>query len=238
MRLLAAVAVHDAMRWLPGFVENVGPRVDGIVALDDASTDGSGEYLAEQPSVLEVVRHDEPHPDERDRFQILLDALAAHDPGWVIGLDADERLERDFRRKADRVARRARLRRHSAYAVRFRELWDDPGRYRVDGVWDRKWQALLWRYRSDHEMDPRPLHTHKAPMQGVRGSHFPPADLTIFHLGMLTPEDRAARRARFERLDPDRRWQPMGYEYLTDPTGIELADVPPELDYRLPPTGP
>lgn len=187
MRLLAAVAVHDELRWLPGFVENVAPRVDGIVALDDASSEGSGDYLAEQPKVLEVARSERPHPDERDRF---------------------------------------------------RELWDDPGRYRVDGIWGRKWQALLWRYRRDHEMDPRPLHTHKAPMQGVRGRHFPTAGLTVFHLGMLTPEDRRRRRARFERLDPDRRWQPMGYAYLTDPAGLELEDVPPELDYRLPPTRP
>src|SRR3712207_6444397 len=109
MRLLAAVAVHNEMRWLPGFVENVAPRTDGIVAFDDASTDGSGEFLAEHPGVLEVVRSDAPHPDERDRFRILLDVLARHEPGWVIGLDADERLERDFRSRAERVMRRARL---------------------------------------------------------------------------------------------------------------------------------
>jgi hypothetical protein len=48
----------------------------------------------------------------------------------------------------------------------------------------------------------------------------------LYHLGMLTEDDRSARRARYERLDPDARWQEIGYAYLTDQRGLRLRTVP------------
>src|SRR4028118_511737 len=53
---LALLFFHSEMRSLPGWFENVLPHVDGVVALDDGSTDGSGDFVAAQPGVLEVVR--------------------------------------------------------------------------------------------------------------------------------------------------------------------------------------
>ena len=51
-------------------------------------------------------------------------------------------------------------------------------------------------------------------------------DLIVYHLGMLTESDRTARRRRYETLDPDHRWQRIGYAHLTDQTGLRLARVP------------
>jgi hypothetical protein len=48
---------------------------------------------------------------------------------------------------------------------------------------------------------------------------------------MLLPEDRAARRHRYELADPDRRWQRIGYEYLTDTRGLELRRIPARRGY-------
>lgn len=227
-RLVALLAVRNGMRYLPGFLRNVAPQVDGIIALDDGSSDGSVELLAGHEAVIELLRNpaDRPAWDEVGNHRALIGAAQRHAADWVVCVDADERLEQEFRSRAERVIARGRLPGYSAYAVRLRELWDGTSQYRADGIWGRKMVARLFRLREDHEFDPQPLHGLKAPLQALRRGRFPKADLIIYHLAMIQAEDREARRRRYEAADPDRRWQSIGYEYLTDPRGLTLRSLP------------
>jgi glycosyltransferase involved in cell wall biosynthesis len=183
----------------------VAPQVDGIIALDDGSSDGSAELLAQHEALIELLRRpgDRPTWDEVGNHRLLIAAALRHAAEWILCIDADERLERQFRARAERAIARGRLLGFSAFAVRLRELWDQPHQYRTDGIWGRKMVARLFRARQDHEYDPAPLHGIKAPLQARCFGRFPGADLTIYHLGMLRPEDREARRRRSERADPE-----------------------------------
>ena len=86
-RVLALLAFHDEIRYLPGWFRNVPPQVDGVVALDDGSTDGSGELASAQPSVLELIRRPprSPHAwDEPENRRLLVEAAARHAPDWLV----------------------------------------------------------------------------------------------------------------------------------------------------------
>jgi len=232
--LLALLAVRNQLRYLPGYVTNVAAQTDGIIALDDGSVDGSTEFLAGCPAVLELIRipPDPPSWDEVGNHRRLVEASLRHDADWLISIDADERLERTFRQRSERVVRMGNLLGYTAYGVHFRELWDSVDQYRVDGIWGRKTQARLFKARPDHQFDKRPLHSSKAPLQARVGGWFPIANLNIYHLGMLRPEDRIARRRRYETLDPGARWQPgLGYAYLTDTGGLQLERPPDGREY-------
>jgi hypothetical protein len=230
VRLFALLAVRDGMDHLPGLLANIVPQVDGIVALDDGSRDGSGEFLEGRPEVTELMRNSPQrlHWDEVANHRQLVSAALRHGAEWALCIDHDERLERDFRVRAERVIARGKHVGSEAFGTRLRELWDTRDRYRADGIWGQKTKALLFRLRADHEFDPRPLHAHKAPLQE---RPFRRADLLIYHLGMLTAADRDARRARYEQLDPDARWQAVGYAYLTDEAGLRLRRVPPRRGF-------
>lgn len=235
VRLLALLAVRDEATELPGHLANVAPHVDGIIALDDGSTDGTGALLAAHPSVLEVLRvpADRPSWNDVENHRRLVAAGLRHGAEWLLALDADERIECDFRQRAERVIARGTRLGFTAYAVRFRELWDDETRFRADGIWGAKTQPRLFRARADHAFDERPMHGAKAPLQSMwRGRRLPVADLFIYHRGMLTPEDRYARRARYEQLDPRELAQPgIGYAYLTDERGLRCKRVPSRRGY-------
>jgi hypothetical protein len=223
------------MEFLPGYFDNVPQQVDGIVALDDGSTDGSGDFVARQRSVLELVRAPPriPHVwDDPGNRKTIITTAGKCKPDWLIAVDADERLEKNFRERASREIARAEQEGLPALSVHFRELWDSPVHYRADGIWGAKRQARFFRYRDDAELDQKALHGHWAPLNSKTGGGFPPGDLYIYHLRMIDPARRRARRERYETLDPDNRYQSIGYGYLTDEAGLELEPLPEGREYE------
>ncbi len=229
------VAFHDEIRYLPGWFRNVPPQVDGVVALDDGSSDGSGDLARAQSSVLEVlhVPARSPHDwDESRNRRLLVEAAERHGADWVIAVDAEERLERGFRERAALEIATAERSGVLALAVHFRELWDAPDRWRADGIWGGKRFARFFASRPDPEIDPRRVHGHWAPLNSRPAGGFPVADLVIYHLRMQRESDRVARRAHHERLDPRNELQPIGYAYLTSPEGLRLEPLPPGREYE------
>lgn len=235
-RLLALLAFRDEERHLPGWFANVAPHVDGVVALDDGSTDDSPELVAAHPAVVELIRRPPGDPDAWDdaaNHRLLVETAWEHAADWLVAVDADERLERGFRPRAEAEIDRAEREGHLAYYVHVRELWGSPATWRSDGAWSAKRSARLFQSRRDHVFHEQRLHCHWAPLQGrTAAGEFPQADLVLYHLKMIAAADRAARRARYRRLDPDHRHQSAGYDHLTDETGLELTEVGWERGYE------
>lgn len=227
VRMIAIIAVRNEERRLDGWLANVAPHVEGIVALDDGSTDRSAAILGSHPAVLDVLRAgpERTHWDETTNHRRLVQAAIDHGADWILALDADERIERTFRVRAERAIRRGAWLGLDAFALPLRELWDDPDRWRCDGIWARKRQPRLFAARRDHQFDLRPLHGAKAPMQGKRRGGWVTIDCRLYHLHMIRAEDREARRRRYEALDPDAIWQQIGYAYLTDETGLRTKRI-------------
>jgi len=233
VRLLALLRFRDEADRMPGFFANVAPQVDGIVALDNGSIEGSAALAEREPKVIALLRHPRsaPFDDGRDR-RALTQGGIEHGGDWLLGIDADERLERSF---GDRA--RARIAAdhgngHDAYAVPFCELWDRPDAFRVDGIWGEKAKTSLFRASEEHRFDDRQVHPQWASTSGPPFGRHPRIDARIYHLGMLSRKQRTERQARYREIDPDARWQRIGYDYLTDETGLELAEIEPGREYE------
>jgi glycosyltransferase involved in cell wall biosynthesis len=226
--------------FLPGCLAHVRPWVDGFVALDDGSTDGTGAVLAAEPRMLDVITRAprEPHVwDEPRNKRALLRRAAALGADWVLCVDADERWEACFLERLYDLA--ASLARDGVWwtIVWLRELWNRPDQYRCDGGWGRKERGRFFRLPEQVESDDKPLHGPWEP-PSVRRRRFVRLDHDLYHLKMIRAEDRIARRDFYKRLDPQCAFQPQGYDYLTDETGIVLKAIAPGKEYAyltLPP---
>ena len=76
-----------------------------------------------------------------------------------------------------------------------------------------------------HYYQPGVLHQPWVPPQ--MGFRLPVTELdySIYHLGMVTPEMRAVRVAKFEVIDSNHRFQ-SDYSYLADESGLTVQRIP------------
>ena len=191
---------------VPDLIANTRPVADGWVAFDDRAATG---LFSHEPT----------------RRTALLDRARAEGARWVLALDPDERIEAGFAARLPALLAAPGPR---AYSFAFRELYG-PQRYRVDGIWGRKRRICLFTLDglAPYDMD---LHSPWLP----RGSRHEivEIDLNIYHLKMMTRARREARRDLYNTLDPDRRFQEIGYDYLADDTGARFETIPRGRGFR------
>lgn len=235
MTIIALLQARNEERYLRGWLENVAPAVDGIVALDDGSTDGTADILRAHPKLLELQANPAGQPWNEYANQVgLIRAGRRHGAKWFLSLDADERLEERFVTAIRTIVADADTRKLDAFALQLCDLWNDRRHYRADGKWGTQARYKLFRNIPNHnKFDPRPLHRHWMPLELVAtlktsGTHLPYA---VYHLRMIRQADRNARHQRYVTLDPGNRMQQQGYDHLIDERGIELAPIAPGRDF-------
>jgi hypothetical protein len=111
---------------------------------------------------------------------------------------------------------------------RLRELYS-PDAYRVDGVWGQKIQFRLFPLRGAQRFSAQPFHGQWVPTQPEHTLLH--SDLNLYHLKMIAPARRRARRDLYEFVDPTHRYQAIGYDYLADDSGMVLEAIPDGRSY-------
>lgn len=99
MSVVCLLPVRNGAADLPGWLESAARVADVVVALDDGSTDDTGDLLRANPlveRVLESPRRPTSHGwhdgDNRNRLLRACDEL---EPEWVLSLDVDDRIAPD-----------------------------------------------------------------------------------------------------------------------------------------------
>lgn len=161
--------------------------------------------------------------------------LFARKLGYKVALccDADERFESNFLKNLHKISREI-TGKKICYGLHFRELWGDSSHYRVDGVWGRKQKFILFpliagNYTFSQTMRHN-IHTFWHPDQLHSLFCLP---YNLYHLKMITEEERIRRSKLYNSLDPNRKIQTIGYDYLIDTKSIELEPFKPENYFNL-----
>lgn len=208
-RVLAVFSFRYDHALVPGLLANLQPIVDGWVSFDDRGSNAA-------------------YSDERVRRRALIDAARDLGAGWVLAVDPDERFEAEV---AEAMPKLTSPRRPTAWAFNFREMYS-ADEYRVDGLWAAKRQARLFSMYAPQEIGGLPLHGQWFPAEA--GHQVRPADFDIYHLRMIDRGRRQKRRDLYNALDPERRCQAIGYDYLADEGGLRLERIPGGRGYRPP----
>ncbi len=227
MSIFAIIAVRDEERYLPGYLHHIRDHVDGIVALDDCSTDRTAEILGREPRVVSILREDRsgpPHANEtRNRYRLLVEA-ARLGARWVLCADADERFDTAFLRRVRREAEQGERTGRPIREVRLVNLWNSREHYRADGRCGPRWAPRM--FQVPNEFSERPFGLHRpwfpAVLDGAPRAYM---NAYLYHLRMIDRQDRQKRFEKFRAVDPDHLQQPVGYGHLIDETGLTLKPV-------------
>lgn len=199
-RVVAAFSFRYDAHLVPDLLANLRPIVDGYVAYDDRQATGL-------------------FSDEPARRLALVAAARDMAARWILFIDPDERHEVGL---ADRIGELTAVTKPVVWGFRYRELYT-PDAYRVDGTWGEKRRFTLFPLRDGQVFDGDALH----------GSHHPKGykrrqtGLNVYHLRMISPERRRARRDLYKVLDPQAVYQSIGYDYLAEDEGMVLEPIPP-----------
>jgi glycosyltransferase involved in cell wall biosynthesis len=228
-RLVCLLPARNCETELPGWLESVRAFADGIVALDDGSTDGTRERLAGDPLVKTLLENP-PRPtyagwDDAANRNRLLSAAAELDPDWILSLDADERLDPE-----DAAALHTFIEQEAlpgfAYGFRVFRMVHDLTHFDQDSLLVYR----LFAYERGQSLPDRRLHFVPVPTT-IERDRWVDTTLRIQHLAGLTDSQRRARFDKYRQADPHNRFQ-RDYSNLLRPPG-ELTPWAPRPSDQL-----
>ncbi len=113
-----------------------------------------------------------------------------------------------------------------------------PTAYRVDGRWAELPQCKIYPWREGQEFMDRPLHNMGVPFHEREDERF--LAVNHYHLKHIEEENIINRVRVFKDIDPngDFSFDPTGYDYLIDQTGVELKEMPQDEMFYPPYTKP
>ena len=213
-RTLCLLPVRNGAADLEDWLESAARHCDGVVALDDGSTDATARILESHPLVACLLRNPvrESHQgwDDGANRARLLDAALELAPDWVLWLDADERIPAD-----DAEALREFLAGDAlpgvAYGLRHLRVWGDGH----DPV--GTWVYRLFAPQAGDELPADQLHFTPIPTRIPEGARIR-TTIRLQHLSAADPAALEARVRKYREADPAGRWS----------TGFGALDVAPE----------
>lgn len=206
MRLVASLITKNEMdRYLPLAVGHLTSYCDEIRVLDDGSTDGTYEWLAEREGMgVRVLRNPGPAFFEHEgrARQNLLDWTLEARPDYVLSIDADEFV-------GDPELLRESLTGMPVYTLHLVEAWkiNHGGiSIRVDGLWGPRRVPIVYQVprlaSRQWTIADRALACGREPTAVVKqAARAPHIDTEVFHFGWTRVAERQRRAERYFEHD-------------------------------------
>lgn len=219
-KIIALIQVKNEINHLPFVLTHLDNYCDGIILLDDNSTDGSYEAAMSEKLLLKVQKNNNEIFDDLALRNITLELAAFFNSDWLYFFDADERFDHRFA-DLDSISNRKDIDAVCFFVV---HLWDHESLYRKDvpenknGILSRL--RMFRNYGMAQINSNRILHFPATPFKQNRLN----APILILHHGNIKAENRRMKYDRYTKQDKDGKTQGYTFDYLLE-TDVMLENV-------------
>ena len=171
--------------------------------------------------ILDCRKRDELWIHEGQYRLILREMARKKKADWILICSPDERFEKGAGETIRPLLKEENYNKFFEF-----NLWEmyHPKWYRIDGIWGEKKRRRLYHLDDGQVMKYRPIQCPSMPVEN--GYEIVSVDVNIYHLKMIEPENRKLRTEVFKKLDPENKYQGIGYDYLDDETEALMARIP------------
>ncbi|HXH98694.1 MAG TPA: glycosyltransferase family 2 protein [Sphingobacteriaceae bacterium] len=229
-KVIALVQTYNEKAHIPEALIHLDGICDGIILLDDESTDGTYE-LAKSEKLLLKVQKKRKEFDDLENRNLLLDIASFIKSEWLFFIDADERLMLWDSKLEDLCSVNV-----NAYCFYLVHLWDSETTYRTDipeqspvgipGVLHR-WRMFKHTGRSQI-VNNNKLHFEGSPYLPDKKVIIP---VLIVHYGMLNQQIRERKYHNYIKEDSAERHKNYRY-FLDEDVCLERLEGLPRLTLR------
>ena len=222
--LLALLPVYNREDLLKYCLEALAPAVDGIIALDDGSTDETPYILRQEPKIIEILTKPPKSlsewNDAANRF-LLYEAAHTYRPEWLLCVDSDEILESTFLVYKDYLMDQSS--RILGYAFPLVAIYQNKitGPLFVD---------RMYRFRPGYRFDSRRLHCRLMPLD-ITDEMMRVVNIRFFHYS-ASPEQKQERYNKYLIADAGREFQASYENILRTNPSSPLLPIGGDLEFR------
>jgi glycosyltransferase involved in cell wall biosynthesis len=216
--LYLLLPVKDGSDYLPLYLKSAAQFADGVIALDDGSTDGTAEILRHEPLVKAYRSHARrtgygEWNDSLNRNELLF-LSESFQPKWAMFLDCDERLEEN---EGLRLRHFLETEAVTGLAYGFRAIRMVEGDSKFDPNF--LWVYRLFSFRPAQRISSKRLHFVPIPTEIPRGRWIK-TNFRIKHYGSSSSERREARFRKYREADPKCEFQRSYANILRRPSTL------------------
>lgn len=193
---------YNESELLQGFFDNVSQYFDGIIMLDDGSTDGTYQ-LAKHEKILLKVRKKRTGFDDLVNRNILLNLASFIKSEWYCFMDFDERFDARFM-----TLGKLNLKGIDVVAFQFIHLWDEPALYNSEiyglpnGIF-RRLRMFRNVGRTQINTPKKKLHFTVTPLR----KNILESPILVHHLGLLSKSNRLRKYNFYQSEDLEKDQQ-------------------------------
>lgn len=206
--MLLLVPIYNESELLSDFINHMSRFCDGMIFLDDGSSDGSYEQIQGDKMLLKVKKKRDFFNDLGNR-NILLDIAYYFNTEWLVFMDVDERFDERYCDLKSLLTQNE----NDIFAFKFVHLWDSYDTYNTD--FPRTEEGIVKTNRMFRSKGHLQINSH-------RTLHFPSVPyfdrinmdvpILVLHSGNLSEVARQKKYRFYQREDKTK--EVYNYEYL------------------------